>query len=751
MLPSQEAIQKSIKKNSWIPSRRLAELHGVGDDAFEEFIAELMRLQVMGDIVRVPGRGWNVAERVPYRVGVLKISRRGHAFVSLVRQEPAGDFFLSGDAIGGAFDGDLVLVEPLERPRRRRVGGRRRSSSDRDARDRLRRGRLVDVVKRRRSPVLGRYWRGESGKGKKEHSGFVEPIEKGPAGEIYIVPGKTLDAPNGAKVFVRLLDGWMYGVYARGEITHVVKDEGAYESDLHRIVSEFDLPCDFSEAEKSASELLSRPVDGDSWPKREDLRSLRTFTIDPADAKDFDDAISLECLSDGHLRLGVHIADVSAYVPRGSKLDQTARERGTSVYLPGHVVPMLPERISNDLASLRPNEDRLAKSVFMDFDTDGQRLSCRITASVIRSQRRFTYDEALAILECVGDSADPAGKSLPADAADYHEVLQDMARLRDALHRRRVQRGCLELAVPSVRLRVASGGEVLGVVQETRDPAHHLIEEFMLAANEAVSSFLVEHDLPQMSRTHDEPEEERLDEFLTVLGAMDERYARYRAKKTRPSLQKIVDMLLGESFGGLMHMQLLRCMPHALYSADPGPHFALATDTYCHFTSPIRRYPDLFVHQVLDRFLEGGEGVRSELDSWRRDLTDLASASSQLEQRAEKAERELARLLLIRHMAERVGEEMEGTIVSLHKFGLFVFVEKYLFDGFVHLSSLNDDFYEFSEESHCLVGRRRKNRLRLGDQVALVLAELDPDLRDIRFEFLGKVSQGREKARRPKR
>jgi ribonuclease R len=731
MIPNSEILLKKIGKRDWIKSRDLARVLRVDDAEFDALIAALQALQVQGQIVRVPGRGWNLAERVPYRVGALKVSRRGHAFVSPVRPDAEGDFFVPSDSVGGAFDGDLVLVE-LENPRRS-SRGRRHEARNRDD-SRLRRAQLVDVVRRRKAPVLGRFWRADSDTGKKDRDGFVEPIHKNPAAEIFIPLGKSGDAKNGAKVLVRLLDGWKHGVYARGEVLHTVTDEGTYQSDLDLIISEYGLPQGFSDAEITAADALFAPDDSrasDMTEGREDLRDLVTLTIDPDDAKDFDDAISLERLSQGRRRLGVHIADVAAYVPPGSLLDQTARDRGTSVYLPGHVVPMLPERISNNLASLRPDEDRFAKTVFIDFDRDGQVLASRITRSIIRSHRRFTYDEALAILE--GEKHAEEIADLPTDADEFRAVLSDMGRLRDALHLRRVERGCLEMDVPSVCLQVAPGGEVLGAVQESRDAAHHLIEEFMLAANEAVARFMQKHDLPHLARTHANPADDRLDEFFTVLATMDNRF---RFKNKRPSLQKIIEMVANEPYGGHVQLQLLRSLPHALYSAEPGRHFALATDTYCHFTSPIRRYPDLLVHQVLDRFLVS-QPARPSFETWQTDMPGLQWQTSELEQRAEKAERELSRLLLIRHLQEHVGKEMVGTLVSLHNFGFFVFVEEYLVDGFVHISSLDDDFYEFDEATYCLVGRRRQNRLRLGSQVRLVLAELNPDLRDIRFEYLG--------------
>ena len=719
MIPNTEEIVKKIGKRAWIKSRELARVLRVEDVEFDDFVETLMGLQARGDIVRVPGRGWNIPDRVEFRVGALKVSRKGHAFVSPVRPDPEGDLFVYADGVGGAFHGDLVLVE-IEKPRRswrgRRGGGGRRDRDD----TRLRRAQLIDVVRRRKSPVLGRFWRAESEGGKSERDGFVEPIHKAPAAEIFIPKGMSGEAKDGAKVLVKLLDGWKYGVYARGEVTHVVEDEGSYESDLELVISEYGLPREFSKAELDAAEGLRAPHEADASTMaagREDLRELVTLTIDPDDANDFDDAISLERMSGGRRRLGVHIADVSAYVEPGSLLDQTARERGTSVYLPGHVVPMLPKRISNNLASLRPDEDRFAKSVFIDFDREGTVLASRIARTVIRSQRRFTYDEALAILES-GKRGDDVPE-LPEDADEYRALLCDMGRLRDALHRQRLRRGCLEMDVPSVRLQVAPGGEVLGAVQESRDAAHHLIEEFMLAANEAVARFMQEQD----------------DDFFTVLAAID---GRFRAKKKRPSLQQVIEMVSGEPYSGHVQLQLLRSLPHALYEAEPGPHFALATDRYCHFTSPIRRYPDLLVHQVLDQYLIDGTSGPA-LRSWRQELEPLAWETSELEQRAEKAERELSRVLLIRHLAEHVGKEMVGTVVSLHGFGFFVFVEEYLVDGFVHISSLDDDSYEFDEATYCLVGRRGHNSFRLGSQVRLVLAELNPDLRDVRFEYLGPV------------
>ena len=670
------------------------------------------------------------------KVGRLTATRRGHAFVTPVGDDASGDYFVPRQGNRGAFHGDLVLVEEIGgtkgRRRRRPTKSRRASRSSPEPEFSLPEARVVDVVRRRESLVRGRFRALKDG----DTGGVVEPIERRSAPDVHISSSRTGGARDGQKVLVRLLSGWSRGVYPRGEVVHVVTEEGSYDSDLAEICAEFGLDRAIPRSAVAEAEGLGDEISEEIMKGREDLRQLWAFTIDPEDAKDFDDAVSLERLPKGGWRLGVHIADVSTFVPPGSVLDEMARARGTSVYLPGTVIPMLPERISNNLASLRPGEDRLTKTVFIDFDGQGAPGRSRIVRSVIRSVRRFTYDEVLAILAELG-KFDAGGLPLPPDCEAYRRVLADMARLRDRLHRRRLKRGCFEMDIPTVRLDVDRSGEVQSISRDVRDPSHHLIEEFMLAANEAVARYLIHHELPLVSRTHDEPEKQAIKDFLEFLSKVDPRLARFR----RPEqLKTALEKIAGEPYASAAYLQFLRSLSHAEYSARPGLHYALATPAYCHFTSPIRRYPDLLVHQILDQHLtESLNAKRSR--SWKRELPSLAVSSSERERRAERAEREMVRLRLIRHVQDLIGKKLIAVVTTILPAGLFVQVEDMLFEGFLPLSRLSNDYYDFDEKTHRLRGRQKKNSIGVGDRLRVILAEANPDLREIVFDFEGKMKR----------
>ncbi len=735
-------ILNAIRQNDLITTRQLATQFDIPEEQFESFVKQLFDLQAVGEILRLPDRGWSLPERTGCLVGRIVLTRGGNGFVQPVHEALSEqEFFVPQRSTAGAFSGDLVVMERLDS---QKEGRGKRKKNRRGGSDKSPRGRVLDVVQRRERLVRGRFHDVPSAKGK-EAAGYVDPLERDAFSEIFIAAEDRNGAVSGQKVFVKLLDGWGPGAaYSRGRVEHVIHDEGSYESDLLAIATEFSLPLEMDREAEASAEKLPSPDDPKTWEGREDLTGLRIFTIDPDDAKDFDDAISLEVLEDGVLRLGVHIADVSAYVHQGSRIDEVAYERGTSVYLPGRVLPMLPERISNFLASLRPGEPKLTKSVFMDFDSHGDRIQTRICRGVIKSQRRFTYDEILAVLYDLDPAAKPANSEsedlpLPEDAEEYKDIISHAARLRDLLYQGRLDRGCLELEVPTVRLQLDSTGEMQKITREGRDPSHHLIEEFMLACNEAVAEFFIEQGLPLISRIHRPPEDESFDEFLDFLSSIDPKYK----KIERPNIKELQALLMEvgkQPYSGVVNLRFLRSLSHAEYAPEAGLHFALSTESYCHFTSPIRRYPDLIVHRVLESYLLSGKpGPSPEGGTWEAALKLISKQSSELERKAEKAERELTKTRLIRYLEDKVGEEMDAVIVSVSNNGMFVQVEEILFDGFVHVSTLGPDYYEFDKSDMSLTGARSQRSFKIGDRVRVELTEVDPDVREVSFEIVKKL------------
>ncbi|HVR75745.1 MAG TPA: VacB/RNase II family 3'-5' exoribonuclease, partial [Planctomycetota bacterium] len=499
-----------------------------------------------------------------------------------------------------------------------------------------------------------------------------------------------------------------------------------------------ELPREYPALALAEAKAIRSLASGAAWPDRVDLRKDLIFTIDPVDAKDFDDAVSLEELPGGEVRLGVHIADVSHFVQPGSLLDAEAEKRGTSVYLPGQVVPMLPERLSNDLASLRPDEDRLTKTVRITFARGGKVKRFEVFRSVIRSRRRFTYEEALAILENIETGKEL--RDLPEDHAAFTAVFRSMARLRDDLHKVRRERGALYLDIPKLRLVLEPDGSVAALGRDARDPSHALIEELMLAANEAVASYFDEHNLPLVARVHPPPEERKLEELKNFVKALG---FRFDTRGGQEEFQKLIDEVSGDPLSSVIQLGLLRTMGHAEYVLGNGLHFALATTSYCHFTSPIRRYPDLLVHQVLDEHFDQKLRRAARREELEARLPHAAEKASELERRAEEAEREMTSLLLIRHLAPMVGQEMDARIVSVHPFGFFVRVEETLVEGLIHVSGLGDDFYEFNREKLALRGKKKGKQFQVGERVRVELHEVDADMRVIGFRFVKKLGAGK--------
>ncbi|MBI4601077.1 MAG: VacB/RNase II family 3'-5' exoribonuclease [Planctomycetes bacterium] len=715
MLPSTADLIRHIDRHPGEKTRQLAARFGVAEDELDDFVELLLRLQLDGSAIRLPGAGWDVPERTEHRVGSLKVARGGHGYVraaaGTIKEE---DFFVRASDLKGAVPGDTVLLK-LEKPSR---------SRGRDgAGERLRQGKVADIVRRSRSLLRGRFLRRGEG-------GSVTVADGRVSLEVDVPPGDTAGARNGDQVLVRLLDGAPLKGQPKGKVVVRLQDEGSYATDLLVIREVYELPGEFSRAVLAEVEAFEDIRDGAAHPGRVDLRGEQVFTIDPVDAKDFDDAVSIEELPGGDVRLGVHIADVSQYVRPGSALDREAMRRGTSVYLPGHVIPMLPERLSNGLASLRPDEDRLTKTVRLTYGAGGKLKRSEVFPSVIRSCRRFTYEEVLAILSYL--ETGEAAPGLPADHAAFEGALSRMARVRDRLHEARYVRGALYLDIPKLRLTLDASHQAVGIGRDERDPSHALIEELMLAANEAVAAYFKEKRLPLVGRVHPPPEERKVEQLKGFVEALGFRFG---ARGDQAHFQRLVEQTAGDPLSAVVQLALLRTMGHAEYIAGAGLHYALATASYCHFTSPIRRYPDLLVHQVLDEHFSGELAKASRRAEWDARLPHAAERSSELERRAEEAERDMTQLRLVRYLKPLVGEEMDARIVSVHPFGFFVREEETLVEGLVHVATLDDDYYELDERSHALQGRRTRKRFGIGERVRVELWDANPDEREISFRF----------------
>jgi ribonuclease R len=490
--------------------------------------------------------------------------------------------------------------------------------------------------------------------------------------------------------------------------------------DTLSIIREFGLPDRFADDALEEARWQAEAFD-ESTGGRLDLTGETIVTIDPVDARDFDDAISLEPLPEGGWRLGVHIADVSHFIRPDTALDREALERATSVYLPDRVLPMLPEVISNGLASLQPGKVRYTKSAVMEFTADGLRVSTRLHSAAIRSSKRLTYEQ---VDEFLADRPSQRRKL----GGKICDLLGRMHTLAMILRKRRMTNGALELDMPEVKVELDKQGRVAGARLVENTESHQIIEEFMLAANEAVAETIHDRGLHFLRRVHQSPSPQKLQaltEFAAELGYKTD------SLQSRFALQKLLAAAVGRPEQHAVHFAVLRSMQRAIYSPMEEGHYALASDCYCHFTSPIRRYPDLTIHRLIDLILRKTK-PRNVYD----ELVVLGRHCSDREQRAEKAERELTKAKLLAYLSDRIGEEMNAVITGVESYGLFVQGVKLPAEGLVRVETLRDDTYRFDRASHTLAGHRAQNSYRLGDLVRVAVARVDLERREIDFRVV---------------
>ncbi len=700
-------------------ARDLAETLSVTEREFPAFTELLYEFEDAGIAVHLAGRGWFAPRKEGWIAGTLTVNRRGFGFLRPADEDPKGDVFIPANKLKDAHHGDLVLVKHRAKPR---GGGPKARGGGDDGPGRE--GSILHVLRRSPRVILGQFWSDARG------GGVVEPLRHESVREIQIDVGGEQGAENGDRVLVRLKDGPSIGGLPPGEIVEVALPEGTWKADLQIVCAEFGLPEEFPAEVLRAAEALPATISEEEIARRTDLRDVPFFTIDPSDAKDYDDAITLEDKgTDGYL-LGVAIADVSAFVRANDIIDKEAYTRGTSVYLPGLTIPMLPERLSNDLCSIRPEVDRLAKVVWIDFAPDGKVRSSRVENAVIRSRRKFAYSEAQELL----DGAPP-----DADEKEFVPTLESLDRLRATLHARRLARGSLDLDLPEMRLRLDDDGEVIDLEPRRRDRSHHIVEECMLAANEAVARIATEKSIAIIRRSHDEPPEEDVTKFLKLCRLL---VPGVRMNGTE-DFPKLVEELGDDPAAPIVQLGLLRTLTRAEYVAAKALHFALATDEYCHFTSPIRRYPDLQVHRALDDVLFSDRKVMSaEVEAKLGSLSAQAAHASERERSAENAEREMSKMRAISFLRLRIGDRFTGVIAAVREHGFYVRLDEFLLEGMVHISNLRDDFYVFNETHFALRGRNTGKSFRLGDPVEVKLANADPLHRTIDLRYLQHLTPG---------
>jgi ribonuclease R len=635
-------------------------------------------------------------------VGRVKAHPDGYGFV-IPESEGEEDIFISPRNLKEAMHGDRVVA---------RIESIRKKGRE---------GSVIRILERKTREVVGRFMRA------KNYS-YIIPEDERILQEVFIPEGETKRARPNQVVVAEITQYATERARPVGRITHILGYPDDPEIEPQIIIHKYGLPHRFSSAAiKEAQDLALTPPPG-KYKDRVDLRGIPTFTIDGEKARDFDDAVSIEKEKDGGVKLYVSISDVSHYAKEGTSLDEEAYLRGTSVYFPDRAVPMFPPELSNEICCLHPKVDRLTLTVELRYDANGGRRDVRFYPSVIQSDERLTYTWVRRML-VDGDS------ELKVKWRHLLPSLELMADLCRELRRRRMGRGAIDFDLPEPEVILNLQGETEDIIRAERNLAHQMIEEFMIAANEAVAHFMEERGLPFVYRIHEPPKKEAMDEFRRFISQLG-----YKMRKDTDHSPKEFQRILSEAKGKpeerVMNEILLRSMKWAKYSARNLGHFGLASDAYTHFTSPIRRYPDLIVHRLLKRVLLGKDGEVSEEDMVRK-----ADHLSQRERVAMEAEREILGRYRVRFMKDKIGDQYEGVISGMTAFGFFVELKGIFVEGLVRVTSLHDDYYQYHEKRYALVGERTHKAFRIGDEVRVRIERVDVERRHIDFGLIQKIDR----------
>ena len=673
-------------------------------EEFKELVKTLVKLEEKGLLVRSRANRYGVPERMNLMRGKFIGHPKGFGFVA---PEEAGmdDIFIPPTEVNSAINGDKVLIRISE-------------SSTGDRRE----GTVIRILERGTTKVVGTF---QDNKG----FGFVVTDDKKMNMDIFIAKDDTLGAVDGHKVVVEIT-GWPEGrLSATGMVTQILGHKNDPGVDILSIIHKHGIETEFPPDVLEQANNVPEEIDPQDLEGRRDLRNEQIVTIDGADAKDLDDAVQVVKLEDGTYKLGVHIADVSHYVTEGSPIDREAYDRATSIYLTDRVIPMIPHRLSNGICSLNPQVDRLTLSCEMIFNNKGEVLSHDIFQSVINTSARMTYTEVYEILE-------KDNQELKVQYAELVPMFELMKELAEILRTKRMQRGAIDFDFKESKVIVDEEGYPVDIVLRERTVAERLIEEFMLAANETVAEHFHHMDVPALYRIHEDPKPEKLQrffEFVTNFGIV----VKGSGNQIHPrALQEIVESIEGTPEEPVISTMMLRSMQQAKYSAESLGHFGLSTEYYTHFTSPIRRYPDLIVHRLIRTYLIEKDLSPATINHWKANMDDIAEHTSERERRAVEAERDTDALKKTQYMADKVGEEFEGIVSSVTNFGMFIELPNTI-EGLVHVSNLTDDFYRFDDRQMMMIGERTKRQFRIGDEVSVRVIGVKPEESSIDFEIVG--------------
>lgn len=699
--------------------QEMEEAFGIEDSSqFKDFVKALVLMEERGLVVRTRSNRYGLPEKMNLIRGKLSGHAKGFAFV--IPDEPGmDDIFIPPNETNNAMHGDIVLARVSSES-----SGQRRE------------GTVVRILERGVQQIVGTYT-------ESKHFGFVIPDDKKFASDIFIPKAASKGAVEGHKVVVKLTTYPEGRKSAEGEVTEILGHKNDPGVDILSIIHKHGLPMEFPSDVLEQAEQTPEQISEKEIENRRDLRNQTIVTIDGADAKDLDDAVTVTKLENGNYKLGVHIADVTYYVQENSAIDAEAADRATSVYLVDRVIPMIPHLLSNGICSLNPKVDRLTLSCEMEITSEGEVVNHEIFQSVIKTTERMTYSDVNKILEDKDEELIERYKALV-------PMFQLMEELAQVLRTKRMHRGAIDFDFKEAKVLVDQDGAPQDVVIRERSVAEKLIEEFMLAANETVAEHFHWMDVPFIYRIHEDPKEDKLRrffEFITNFGYI----VKGTANAIHPrALQEIIEEVQGKPEEMVISTVMLRSMQQAKYDPESLGHFGLSTEFYTHFTSPIRRYPDLIVHRLIRTYLIEGKLDSATQEKWDSILPDIADHSSNMERRAVDAERETDELKKAEYMMDKIGVEYDGIISSVTNFGMFVELPNTI-EGLIHVSYMTDDYYRYEERQLAMIGERTGNVFRIGDEITVRVINVNKDERSIDFEIVGmKGTPRREKSAQPK-
>lgn len=690
-----DVLEKS--GNTPLNYKQVAAKLNLKDADSKKTIADILAEASQTNQLHQPERGkFQLKQLHVYITGKVDMTADGSAYI-VPEEEGENDIFVAPRKLRQALHGDMVKVHVYERKK-----GRKRE------------GEVVEILQRAKTDFTGTI-------DVTDNFAFFLPDDRKMLHDIFIPLDHLNGAKNGEKVLVSITDWPKNAKNPIGTVKNVLGKKGENNTEMNAILADFGFPLQFPDSVDQAANAISETITPEEISKRRDFRNTMTFTIDPADAKDFDDALSFKQLENGRYEIGIHIADVSHYVTPDSILDQEAFERGTSVYLVDRVIPMLPEKLSNDLCSLRPNEDKLCFSAVFEMDDKANVLEEWFGRTVIHSNRRMSYEQAQEIIEGKADDLSPE--------------ISTLNKIAEILRERRFRSGAISFETEEVKFQLDENGKPLGVYTKIRKEAHKLIEDFMLLANKKVAEFIGKqgrgkNKLPFIYRFHDVPNPETLGSFSQFALKFGHKLNIQTDKETARSLNSLMTKIEGAKEQNLLTSLAIRSMAKAIYTTKKTGHYGLAFDYYTHFTSPIRRYPDVMVHRLLQFYLDGGKNVNAE------HYEKMAEHASQMEKKAADAERASIKYKQAEFLQEQIGVEYTGIVSGVTEWGMYVEIEENKCEGMVRLRDITDDFYTLDEKNYAIIGQRKKKTYQLGDEVQIKVKKVDLEKRQIDFILL---------------